>query len=247
MQPIVALVADTREFDGHIWHCSPTQYLRAALDVGGVLPLIVPAFGDDIDIDGLLSRVDGVLISGSKTNVHPSRYGVEPTAKHEPFDLARDATSLPLIAAAVAKGVPLFAICRGIQEMNVALGGSLATEIQEGDGRMDHREPQSTDKDVRFQLAHPITASGCIGAIIGEAPLQVNSLHRQAISTLAPRLQAEATAADGTVEAVSVIDAKGFAIGVQWHPEYWAQTDTPSRQLFEAFGAAVRSYAARSA
>lgn len=247
MQPIVALVADTREFDSHVWHCAPTQYLRAALDISGVLPLIVPAFGDDVDIDSLLGRVDGVLISGSKTNVHPSRYGVEPTAKHEPFDPARDATSLPLIAAAVAKGVPLFAICRGIQEMNVALGGSLATEIQETDGRMDHREPKSTDKDVRFQLTHPIQPKGCIAAIIGDAPVQVNSLHRQAISTLAPRLQAEAFAPDGTVEAVSVIDAAGFAIGVQWHPEYWAHNDAPSRQLFEAFGDAVRAYANRAA
>lgn len=245
MQPIVALVADTREFDSHIWHCAPTQYLRAALDVAGVLPLIVPAFGDDIDFDGLLARVDGVLISGSKTNVHPSRYGVEPTAKHEPFDLARDATTLPLIAAAIAKGVPLFAICRGIQELNVALGGSLATEIQEAEGVMDHREPASTDKDVRFQLAHRVQATGCLAAIVGDQPIDVNSLHRQAISTLAPRLQAEAVAPDGTVEAVSVIDAAGFAIGVQWHPEYWATSDTPSRQLFEAFGQAVRAYAAR--
>lgn len=245
MQPIIALVADTREFDSHVWHCAPTQYLRAAFNVGGVLPLIVPAFGDDIDFDALLDRVDGVLISGSKTNVHPSHYGVEATEKHEPFDLARDATTLALIAAAVAKGVPLFAICRGIQELNVALGGSLATEIQETDGRMDHREPDSTDKDIRFQLTHSIKATGCIAAIIGDQSVEVNSLHRQAISALAPRLQAEATAPDGTIEAVSVIDAAGFAIGVQWHPEYWASSDTPSRHLFEAFGDAVRAYAAR--
>lgn len=243
MQPIVAIVADTRDFDGHIWHCCPTQYLRAAFDVGGVLPLIVPAFGAEIDFEALLARVDGVLVSGSKSNVHPTLYGAEPQAKHEPFDPARDATTLPLIRAAVERGIPLFAICRGIQELNVALGGTLAAEVQEQDGRMDHREPDSTDKDTRFQLAHPISPSGCLAAILGDAPFEVNSLHRQAISALAPRLQAEAVAPDGTIEAVSVIDAPGFAIGVQWHPEYWATSDAPSRKLFEAFGDAVRQYA----
>ncbi|MDZ7823034.1 MAG: gamma-glutamyl-gamma-aminobutyrate hydrolase family protein [Ahrensia sp.] len=246
MQPIVAIVADKRHFDNYDWHCVPDQYLAATLDVAGVLPLIVPAFGARIDFDALLDRVDGVILSGSKTNVHPENFGQQAHEKFEPYDRDRDATSLPLIRAAVEKGVPLFAICRGIQEMNVALGGSLATEIQENEGRMDHRVVQSQDNDVRFQIKHPVTtkAGGCVAQIIGGAA-RVNSLHRQAIDNLAPRLQAEAVAEDGTIEAVSVIDAKGFAVGVQWHPEYWARTDVPSRQLFEAFGDAVTAWAAQ--
>lgn len=241
MQPIVAIVADTAEFDGYDWHCAKNQYLAAAFDVAGVLPLIVPAFGDRIDFPALLDRVDGVMLSGAKTNVHPENYNVAPERKYEPYDQQRDATSLPLVRAAIDRGVPFFAICRGIQEMNVALGGSLATEIQEIDGRDDHREPPTGDKDARFASRHLVStkSGGCIDRIIGDHA-QINSLHRQAISTLGRSLQIEAQADDGTIEAVSVIDAKGFAIGVQWHPEYWANSDATSRKLFEAFGDAVR-------
>ena len=242
MQPIVAIVADTADFDGYDWHCAKNQYLAAAFDVAGVLPLIVPAFGERIDFVALLSRVDGVFLSGVKTNVHPKNYNIAPEKKYEPYDQRRDATSLPLVRAAIEMGLPFFAICRGIQEMNVALGGSLATEIQELEGRDDHREPQTDNKDERFASRHSVTSKpgGCIEKIIGNQA-RVNSLHRQAISTLAPSLQIEAQAEDGTIEAVSVIDAKGFAVGVQWHPEYWASTDDTSRQLFEAFGDAVRA------
>jgi len=245
MQPIVAVVCDVRQFDTYTWHAAPETYLKAALDVAGVLPLLVPAFGERIDIDGLLGRVDGVMLSGSKSNVHPALYGVEPAPDYEPYDPARDATSLPLARGAVETGVPLLAICRGLQELNVALGGSLATEIQELDGRDDHRAPQREAHDERFAIVHDVAprADGCLAAIVGGGPVPVNSLHRQAISGLAPRLQVEAVADDGTIEAVSVIDAPGFALGVQWHPEYWAKSDAPSRRLFEAFGEATRIHA----
>lgn len=245
MQPIVAIAADTGNFDNYDWHCAKQQYLAAAMDVAGVLPLIVPAFGERIDFETLLSRVDGVLISGAKTNVHPSNFGTKPEVKFEPYDQERDSTSLPLIRTALETGVPLFAICRGIQELNVALGGSLASEIQEIQGRQDHREPDVDDADVRFATAHSVHVrqGGCLNAILG-GDVRVNSLHRQAIDSLAPGLQTEATAEDGTIEAVSVMGAKNFAIGVQWHPEYWAKSDAPSRKLFEAFGDAVRTFAA---
>ncbi|WP_306048253.1 gamma-glutamyl-gamma-aminobutyrate hydrolase family protein [Oceaniradius stylonematis] len=245
MQPIVAVVCDVRQFDTYTWHATPETYLTAAIEVAGVLPLMVPAFGERIDIDGLLSRVDGVMLSGSKSNVHPGLYGAEPGPAYEPYDPARDATSLPLARAAVETGVPLLAICRGLQELNVALGGTLATEIQELDGRRDHRAPQHEDHDERFAIVHDVAprTGGCLASIVGGGPVPVNSLHRQAISALAPRLQAEAVAEDGTIEAVSVIDAPGFALGVQWHPEYWAKSDTPSRRLFEAFGEAARIHA----
>jgi putative glutamine amidotransferase len=191
----------------------------------------------------VLDRVDGVLISGSRTNVHPSNYGEDETEHHGPFDPARDLLSMTLIRRAIERGIPLLAICRGIQELNVALGGSLATEIQDLPGRIDHRKPQTEDWDEAFAIRHSIKSKegSCLASIIGGAEAQVNSLHRQAISKLAPRLAVEAVADDGTIEAVSVIDASGFAIGVQWHPEYWVGSDTISDKIFAAFGDAVRA------
>ncbi|MCC0029281.1 MAG: gamma-glutamyl-gamma-aminobutyrate hydrolase family protein [Brucellaceae bacterium] len=245
-KPLVALAADVRHFEGYDWHASPSTYLDAAIEAAGVVPLIVPAFGDRIDIDAVLDAVDGVMVSGSKSNVHPARYGVEPSPDHEPYDEARDATSIPLISRALERGIPVFAICRGIQELNVALGGSLATEIQEGEGRMDHRAPDSTEQSERFAIRHPVTVApgSCLANALGETEtVRVNSLHRQAIDRLGNGLVAEAVADDGTIEAVSVKDAKAFAIGVQWHPEYWHREDNVSRHLFQAFGDAVRAHA----
>lgn len=245
-KPIIAIPADIREFDGTHWHAAQNQYVRAALKVAGVMSFIIPAFEDGNETDALLDRVDGLLVSGSATNVHPALYGAEARDSDGPFDPARDATTLPLIRRAIERGIPLFAICRGIQELNVALGGTLASEIQEQEGVWDHRKPQHDDRDVVYSIRQDvIVAEGsCIARYLGTAgSVQVNSLHRQAISKTAPGLQVEALAEDGTIEAVSVIDAKGFAIGVQWHPEYWAETDSPSRALFEAFGDAVRAYA----
>jgi putative glutamine amidotransferase len=245
-QPLVALAADVRHFDGYTWHASPSTYLDAAISGAGVLPLIVPSYGKKIDFDAVLDAVDGVMVSGSKSNVHPALYGAEPSEAHEPYDTARDATSIPLIKGALKRGVPLLAICRGIQELNVALGGTLATEIQEQGGRMDHRAPVSTVQDERFAIRHPvrIEAGSCLADALGVAEAKVNSLHRQAIDTLGNGLAVEAVAEDGTIEAVSVRGARTFAIGVQWHPEYWFREDAVSRRLFEAFGKAVRAHAA---
>ncbi|MEQ8306195.1 MAG: gamma-glutamyl-gamma-aminobutyrate hydrolase family protein [Hoeflea sp.] len=241
---IVAIPADIRTFDGYTWHASPDQYIRAAVDGSGVLPLVVPALENETDIDMVLDRVDGVLISGSRTNVHPSLYGETETESHGPFDPARDKLSMALIRRTIERGIPLLAICRGIQELNVALGGSLATEIQELPGRMDHRKPQTENWDEAFAIRHSIKVKegSCLAAILGDGEAQVNSLHRQAISRLAPRLAVEAVAEDGTIEAVSVIDSPGFAIGVQWHPEYWVGSDDVSDRIFGAFGRAVRDH-----
>ncbi|MBB4006759.1 gamma-glutamyl-gamma-aminobutyrate hydrolase family protein [Allorhizobium taibaishanense] len=246
-KPLVAIPADFRVIDGAGWHCVVDQYVNATLTVAGAMPVLVPALETGADIDAVLDRVDGVVISGSPSNVHPSLYGKEAKDSDGPFDLARDATSLPLIRRAIERAIPLLAICRGIQELNVALGGTLASEIQDIPGNWDHRKPPTADRDLAYAIRQPVEVreGSCIARYLGTSgPISVNSLHRQAISDLAPRLQAEALAEDGTVEAVSVIDAKGFAAGVQWHPEYWANADAPSRALFEAFGAAVRDYAA---
>lgn len=248
-RPIVAIPADIRRFDGTNWHSVQTQYVNAALKAADVMSFLVPALEEGNDTDLILDRVDGLLVSGSATNVHPSLYGAEARETDGPFDPARDATSLPLIRRALERGIPMLAICRGIQELNVALGGTLATEIQEQPGIWDHRKPDDPDRDVAYAIRqNVIVAEGsCMARVLGAGPVTVNSLHRQAISKTAPQLQVEALAEDGTIEAVSVIDAKGFAIGVQWHPEYWAETDNPSKALFVAFGDAVRAYAATKA
>ena len=245
--PLVLVSPDVRHFQLYDWHAAPQTYLEAVVARAGAMPLILPAFGARIDFDAVLDRVDGVLLTGSRSNVHPSLYGVAATEEMGPFDEARDATTLPLIRRAIERGVPLFGICRGLQELNVALGGSLVSEIQEQAGRMDHRAPVSDSQEARFAIRHPVTvaAGGCLGRIVGATAVEVNSLHRQAIGHLSDRLQIEAVAEDGVIEAVSVKDAPGFTLGVQWHPEFWAASDAPSARLFEAFGAAVRDYAGR--
>ncbi|QFY61384.1 gamma-glutamyl-gamma-aminobutyrate hydrolase family protein [Rhizobium grahamii] len=245
-KPIVAVPADIRVFDGATWHAAQHQYVRAALNAAGVMSFIIPAFEEGYDTDAILDRVDGVLVSGSASNVHPTLYGKQATEADGPFDPARDATSLPLIRRSIERAIPLLAICRGIQELNVALGGTLASEIQEQPGIWDHRKPPNVDRDSMYAVRQSVFVKegSCIAGIVGSGEIRVNSLHRQAIAETAPRLTVEAVAEDGTIEAVSVIDAPAFAVGVQWHPEYWAETDKPSNQIFSAFGDAVRDYAA---
>ncbi|HEV7249104.1 MAG TPA: gamma-glutamyl-gamma-aminobutyrate hydrolase family protein [Shinella sp.] len=245
-KPVVAIPADIREIEGNVWQATPNQYVRAAVKGANVTVFLVPALETDNDFDGILDRVDGLLVSGSRTNVHPSLYGREATDAEGPYDPARDATSLPLIRRALERGIPLLAICRGIQELNVVLGGTLANEIQEQPGMWDHRKPDTPVLDVAYGIRQTVTVKegSCLAAVLGAGDVQVNSLHRQAISEIAPRLAVEAVADDGTIEAVSVIGAKAFAVGVQWHPEYWVGSDQPSNSLFAAFGEAVRDYAA---
>jgi putative glutamine amidotransferase len=245
-QPIVAVSTDVKQFENYTWHAAPQQYLEAALSAAGVLPVLVPSFGERLDLESLLASIDGVMVTGSKSNVHPSRYGGEAIEANGPYDEARDATTLPLIRLAIERGVPLLAICRGIQELNVALGGTLATEIQDQEGMLDHRAPVSDDQDERFAIRQPVAIKpgSCLADIFGAGEIMVNSVHRQAVGRLGSRLQVEATASDGTVEAVSVIGAPSFAVGVQWHPEYWATSDDASARIFRAFGEATRRHAA---
>ena len=250
LQPLVAVSTDVRQFDNYTWHAAPQQYLEAALTGAGVFPVLVPSFGDRLDLDQLLASVDGVMLTGSKSNVHPSLYGGDASEANGPYDPARDATTLPLIRKAIDYGVPLLAICRGIQELNVALGGTLATEIQEREGILDHRAPVSDLQDERFAIRQPvrIKEGTCLAGVLGAGEVRVNSVHRQAADRLGDRLEVEAVAEDGTVEAVSVKGARAFAVGVQWHPEYWVKSDDVSARIFKAFGDAVRQHAgARSA
>ena len=244
LKPLIAVPADCPAFDGYVWHGAPQQYLEAASKVADVAPLIVPSLGREADVQSILAVVDGVLITGAKSNVNPARYGETATADHEPFDFSRDETSFFLIDAAIRQGLPLLAICRGIQELNVALGGTLSPALQKIPGKLDHRANDKSDSDKKFAIRQPVHVSGntSLSKIVGTGEIMVNSVHQQGINKLAPRLVAEATAPDGTIEAVSVKDAKDFALGVQWHPEYWATSDIPSNKIFKAFGAAVHHH-----
>ena len=173
-------------FDNYTWHAAPQQYLEAAIAGAGVFPVLVPSFGDRLDLDQLLDSVDGVMVTGSKSNVHPSLYGGEATEANGPYDPARDATTLPLIRRAIERGVPLLAICRGIQELNVALGGTLATEIQEREGSLDHRAPVSDNQDERFAIRQPVSIKpgSCLAGVFGAGDIMVNSVHRQGVDRL---------------------------------------------------------------
>ncbi len=235
---IIGIPACTKLVAGYIQHATPARYGAALMDASGAIPILIPPEGDAML--PLLDVVDGIMFNGSPSNVMPTRYGVDFDATPEFHDPERDATTLPLIQAALDRGIPILGICRGMQELNVALGGTLFQEVHNIPGRMDHRAGEG---ERRFELKHSVTLSGELARICGATEIQVNSLHGQAIDQLAPGLVVEAVAPDGTIEAVRVEAAKNFAIAVQWHPE-WEVTHYPDRQrLFNAFGAACAAYA----
>jgi putative glutamine amidotransferase len=210
---------------------------------------MIPSMIDALHLDDLLDHFDGIVMTGAVSNVHPPHYGEQPTTAHEPYDHARDATTLKLITKVIARGIPLFCICRGFQELNVVMGGTLETELQLIEGRLDHRAPESEDVDVRYAPTHMINIrpGSMLEKILGKRETMVNSIHRQGIKRLAPGLAVEATAPDGIIEAVSVRDAKAFAIGTQWHPEFKAMHNPDSVKLFTAFGESVRTHARQRA
>ena len=221
--------------------------LRAIADVTGALPLMFAGSPEITDIDTLLETVDGVLLTGARANVHPGRFGLEEDARHEPYDHDRDALALSLIQTCVERGVPLFGICRGFQEMSVAFGCSLHPEIRELPGRMNHRMPRLENGEIHpdplviFADRHDVTLTpdGTFAKILGCDTIRVNSLHGQGIDRPGARIIVEGIAEDGTIEAIRIGDARGFALGVQWHAEYDPQKNPVNRKLFEAFGKAL--------
>ena len=253
--PLIGIPADVREIGIHPFHAVGEKYINAVAHGAGGLPMLVPAFGAGrdlaslnahIDLGALIARLDGLFLTGSPSNVEPHRYDgpeSEPGTMHDP---QRDATTLALIRAAVDGGLPLFAVCRGIQEVNVAFGGTLHQRVQEVAGMMDHREDKGLPRDARYAPAHAVALSrgGVLARLAGAAEVTVNSLHSQGIDRLAERLAIEATAPDGLVEAVRVKDAAVFALAVQWHPEWRVRENPFSLALFEAFGDAARARAA---
>ncbi len=246
LKPLIGVPACVKEIDDNSFHAVGDKYLRAVTEAVQGLPIVIPAFGENgVDLRDLVWRLDGLLLTGSPSNVYPLHYGTEPHPGAEPHDLERDATTLPLIRLALESAVPLLAICRGMQELNVALGGSLHARLQELPGRMDHRRPKHDDPDVQYGPRHEValTPGGAFEALAGAREITVNSLHGQALDRVAEGLAVEAVAPDGTIEAVSVTGAPAFALGVQWHPEYKALENPFSTRLFSGFGEAARARA----
>jgi putative glutamine amidotransferase len=234
---IVGLPVCTRVLNGSKQHQTHARYAECVLHGVGALPVLIPPLGEAMG--GLLDTLDGLLLTGSPSNVHPERYGGGESETPEFHDPERDDTTLPLIRAAVGRGIPVLAICRGIQELNVALGGTLIQRVHAQKDRSDHRGKGDTLAQ-RYAPAHRIAATGSLAGILGADEVTVNSVHGQAIDTLAPGLVAEAVAPDGTIEAVAMPSAPGWLLGVQWHPE-WSFADNPhSVAIFRAFGDACR-------
>jgi len=244
--PLIAVTTDRFKKDLLMWSGSPASYMEALSEVG-LLPVQIPTISEPYPLDSLLDVVSGVLITGARSNVHPPLYGHDESEAAKPFDHARDAVSLPLIRAAVERGIPLFCICRGIQEMNVAFGGTLHHSVHALPGRVDHRSPPQEDVDAWFGMRHHvhITPGGLLEPILGQNA-HVNSVHYQGIAEVAPRARVEAVADDGTIESISLPDAPAFALGVQWHPEHFVRSDEPSRAVFEAFADAARASSSSS-
>lgn len=243
MKPLVGITCCSKPFGiyGMPNHAASDTYVRAVDAVVGAVPVLLPANGEAADPATLVARLDGIILTGSRSNVQPALYGGPPHPEGTPEDAKRDALTLPLIRAAIAAGVPVLAICRGLQELNVALGGTLHQRLQDLPGRLDHSTPMQPLARLRTAKAHAVSmvAGSWLHRIAGAREIAVNSLHNQGIDRLAPGLVVEGTAPDGTIEAVRVATAAGFAVGVQWHPEYDHETDPISRRIFEAFGDAV--------
>ena len=244
--PTIGVSACRKFIPPHPFHAVGEKYLAAVSLASRGLPLVIPALGDALGVDQLLSRLDGLFLTGSPSNVEPHHYRaarIDPDIEHDP---QRDATTLPLIRRAVERGVPLFAVCRGCQEMNVAFGGTLHQKVQEVEGLMDHREDKSQPLDVQYAPVHSVQLAphGLLARLAERNELDVNSLHAQGVERLGVGLRVEARSPDGLIEAFRVEDAPTFAFGVQWHPE-WKVLDNPfSHALFAAFGDACRERAA---
>lgn len=246
-KPVVCIPGNIIQYSDLPVHMVRESYVRAVSDVAGCVPLIIPAIGKDFNFSDIADKIDGILLTGSSSNVAPSCYGARQCFEDKYLDLARDATTLPLIRQAIEMDMPVMAICRGHQELNVATGGTLHQQIQELPGKLDHREPKDMSLKTAFEtLAHKVSVQkGGILERIGLPPeFSVNSIHQQGVDKLGNGLFVEAVAPDGVIEAVSVAN-KNFILGVQWHPEGDVALNPISVRILEAFGAEVRKYASR--
>ncbi len=245
---MVGIVCDRKKVGDHAFHMVGEKYIDAVRGGSGAIPLLIPVLSPPLAAEEILRCVDGLLLTGSTSNVAPRWYSGPEARRHTLLDEARDATAIPLIRTAEQAGVPMLCICRGFQELNVAFGGTLHQQLHEVQGFSDHRagERKAALED-QYAPVHEvrIAPGGLFSELLPEyaesACFQVNSLHGQGIDRLAPRLRIEAEAPDGAIEAVSMDDAKAFLLGVQWHPEWRHGENRISRAIFNAFGEALRT------
>lgn len=244
-RPVVGIIGNSYLInDQYPAHAGGTMNSEAVAQVSGCLPLLVPSDPQLVSVGELLDVCDGFLLTGGRPNVHPEEYGEDPTPAHGDFDRARDAIALPLVRACVERGQPFFGVCRGFQEVNVAMGGTLYPEIRDLPGRMNHRMPPDGTLAEKFALRHKVRFSdGVFHRLMGAQEVMTNTLHGQGIKTPGARVVIDGHAPDGTPEAIYIEGARGFTLSVQWHPEWQAGADPVSRPLFEGFGDAVRAWA----
>lgn len=241
-KPLIGIPADRRILGPHPFHCVGEKYIAAVADAAEAIPVLIPALGA-ADLDETLDRLDGILLTGSPSNVEPSRYAGPASDPDTLYDPHRDDTTLPLIPRAIDAGLPLFAVCRGFQEMNVAFGGTLWPKVQDVPGMTDHREDKEQPLEQQYAPAHEVelVPGGYLSGLAGTGTVMVNSLHAQGVRQLGRDLEVEARARDGLVEAFRVRSARGFALAVQWHPEWQVMKNPFSRAMFAAFGDAART------
>lgn len=230
-------------------HSAGVMNSTAVAKVCDAMPLIVPTDPSLVNINELMEVCDGFLFTGARPNVHPHEYGHDETEAHGAFDRDRDGIALPLIRKCVGRGQPILGLCRGFQEVAVAMGSTLHPEIRELEGRDNHRMPPDGTLEEKFAMRHVVTLNdgGPFARLWGKTQVLTNSLHGQGILDVGDRIVIDGRAPDGTPEAIYVPDAPGFTLSVQWHPEWQADTDPVSRPLFEAFGAAAKVWANRAA
>lgn len=248
-KPIVGVPACRRLYEPHCYHIVGEKYLQAVADAANCIPLIIPALGADLRLDVLIDQLDGLLLTGSISNVEPHHYDGSPSDPGTLHDPHRDETTLPLIPDLIAAGMPLFAICRGFQEMNVAYGGSLHQKVRETGDYGDHAENPEDPLETQYGPSHGVelTPGGLLAGITGKRQLNVNSLHHQGVDRLGDGLSIEAIADDNLIESFRVEGAPGFNLAVQWHPEWKPAENPDSTAIFDAFGDAVRQYAQSTA
>lgn len=247
IKPLIGVPADRRILHPHPFHAVGEKYVTAVRDGADALPFMIPALGQSLDADDILSRIDGLLLTGSPSNVEPHHYDGDPSREGTLHDPHRDDTTLQLIERALETGVPLFAICRGYQELNVVLGGSLHQHVHEQAGYHSHKENPDDLLDVQYGPSHEVNLveGGLLRNLAGKKTVTVNSLHSQGVARLAGGVTVEAVADDGLVEGFQVDGTKAFALGVQWHPEWKVTENEFSMTIFKSFGDACREYAAR--
>ncbi len=240
----VGIPADSKIIGPHPFQAVGEKYIRAVLDGANAQPLLIPSMHRGLDLDALLDHLDGLLLPGSPSNIEPHHYTDEPSFEGNLHDPARDLTTLNLIPKAIAKGVPVLAICRGFQEVNVAMGGTLYQKVHETPGMMNHREDLEQPLDKQYAPSHSINLlpGGWLQQFAGGADtVMINSLHGQGLKQIGHNLIAEATAPDGLIEAVRLDSQENFLLALQWHPE-WKVTENPFYlEIFKAFGAACKA------